>query len=138
MTLAADIALHLPALRAEAEARMVDACTITRPTDEETFNDTTGTYDTSGVETIYSGRCEVQLSDGLNARGTEAGGSDVSITRLTVKIPVSAVGVQVDDLVTITAATWDVDLAGQKFGVIAGHSKTHATARRLEVERITT
>lgn len=124
--------------RIAAEARMVDACTVTRPTAGEAFDATTGTYDTIGTSTVYSGPCEVQLSDGLNARGTEAGGSDVTISRLTVKIPVSATGVRVDDLVTVTSSTFDEELAGQKFAVVAGHSKTFATARRLEVERVTT
>lgn len=138
MTLADDITAALPLLRTEAEGRMVDSCTITRPTDEETFDDTTGTYDDTDTSTIYTGKCEVQLSDGLNARGTNTGGSDVTITRLTVKIPVSATGVKVGDLVTITVGTHDPTLVDSKFAVVAGHAKTFATARRLEVERVTT
>lgn len=138
MTLADDIATALPLLRMEAEARMVDACTITRPTDVETFDDEAGDYDAVGNSTVYTGKCEVQLSDGLTARASEAGGSDVTVSRLTVKIPVSATGVKVNDLVTITRSTFDTDLATLRFAVIAGHSKTYATARRLEVERVTT
>lgn len=137
MSLVDDIRSALPLLRVEAEGRMVDACTITRPTAGETFDPATGTYDAVGSSTIYSGKCEVQLSDGLNARSTEAGGSDLTISRLTVKVPVSAEGIQVGDLVSVTSATFDSSLVDQQFAVIAGHAKTYATARRLEVERVT-
>lgn len=136
VTLADDIATALPALRAEAEARMVDACTITRAGDDDTtFDPNTGTYTDAADTAVYSGKCEVQVTDGLNAQRTEAGGTEISITRVTVKVPVSVTGVERGDLVTITEATNDSDLAGQVFSVVGLHSKSYATARRLQVER---
>lgn len=137
MTLVNDIRATLPLLRAEAEGRMVDACTITRGGGADTFNPTTGVYTTPAGTTIYTGKCEVQISDGLNARETDAGGTEVTLSRLTVKIPISAEGVQVDDIITITSSLLDPDLVGQSYRVMAGFAKSFATCRRLQVERIT-
>lgn len=137
MTLADDITAALPALRAEAEGRMVDACIITESGAEPTFDGETGEYgDPEAPTVVYSGACEVQVSDGLNARQTEAGGTEVTLSRVTVKIPMSATGVQVGHVVKITASEHDPDLVDQKFTVLAGFAKTFATARRLQVERI--
>lgn len=131
-----DIRSALPGLRVEAEGRMVDACTIAHPGGEPTFDPDTGTY-TDGAPTVfYTGKCEVQISDGLNARDTEAGGTELTLTRVTVKVPIIVEGVERGDLVTITASELDPDLVGQEFTVLAGFSKTFATARRLQVERV--
>lgn len=135
MSLVDDITATLPLLRAEAEARMVDACTITRGGGAPVFDPDTGTYTDPAASTIYTGACEVQISDGLTARQTEAGGAELTVTRVTVKVPMSAEGVQVGDVVTITASVHDPDLVGQEFTVVAGFAKTFGTARRLQVER---
>ncbi len=116
---------------------MLDACTITRGGGEPTFNPTTGAYTTPAGSTIYTGVCEVQISDGLNARTSEAGGQVVTERRVTVKVPISVVGVEVDDIVTITASALDADLVGQTFRVLAEFAKSFATARRLQVEGVT-
>lgn len=127
--------------RAAALTRMQDTCTVTRAGAPETFNSTTGEYiSAQPPSTIYSGSCEVQVSDGLNAREAEAGGTELTVSRVTVKVPVSATGIRVNDVVTITAVhpDGDADLVGQKFTVIGPHGKTFATARRLQVERVST
>lgn len=136
MTLASDITATLPFLRAEAEGRMVDACIITRGGGAPTFDPNTGNYMTPAGSTIYSGSCEVQISDGLNAREAQAGGTELSLSRLTLKVPVSAVGIRVDDVAVITTATHDPDLEDRTYRVIGEHSKTFATARRLQVEEV--
>lgn len=139
VTLADDIAWALPSLRAEAEARMVDACTISHAgTDDTTFDPNTGTYIDAADSTVYSGPCEIQVSDGLNAQQSDTGATLVTDTRVTLKIPVSVTGVEIGDLATITTATNDPDLLGQTFTVIGLHAKTYATARRLQVERTST
>ena len=120
--------------RIAAEARMVDACTITRGGGAPTFNPNTGTYTNTAGTTIYVGPCEVQISDGLNAQTSEAGGQVVTDRRVTVKVPMSVEGVRVDDVVTITASELDPDLVGQSFRVMTGFAKSFATARRLQVQ----
>lgn len=122
--------------RTAADARMVDACTIAHPGGDPTFDADTGEY-TDGTPTVYyTGKCEVQISDGLNARETEAGGTELTLTRLTVKVPISVEGVVVNDIVTITASELDPDLVDQQYRVLAGMAKSFATARRLQVERM--
>ena len=135
MSLVHDILATLPQLRTEAEGRMVDECTVTRAGGEETYNPATNAYTAAAGSTVYTGACEVQISDGLNARQAEAGGAELTISRLTVKIPISVEDVTIGDIVTITDTLLDPDLIGQRFRVIAGHAKTFATARRLQVER---
>lgn len=122
--------------RTAAEARMVDACTIVR-LGSETFNPTIGEYTTAAPTSLYVGACEVQVSDGLNAQEQETGGQVVTQRRVTVKVPMSVTGVQVDDVVTITAAALDADLVGQAFRVVGEFAKSFATARRLQVEGTT-
>lgn len=136
MTLAADIAWGLPILRAEAEARMVDTCRITRAgAGDVTFDPDTGTYTDGADSLVYSGKCEVQVADGLTAEEAEAAGAEIGVVRVTVKIPVSSVDPKRGDVVTITRATNDPTLTGQSYTIIGGHAKTNATARRLQVER---
>lgn len=117
---------------------MLDACTITRGGGDPTFDPNTGNYSTPASSTIYSGACEVQISDGLNAQTTEAGGQVVTERRVTLKVPMSVENVQVDDIATITASALDPDLVGQTFRVAATFAKSFATSRRLQVEETTT
>jgi hypothetical protein len=133
-----DIRAALPGFRLEAEGRMVDACTITRAgAGDTTFDPNTGTYTDAADSTIYTGPCEVQIQDGLNAREAEAGGTELLVSRVTVKIPVAVEGVRAGDVVTVTASELDPDLVGQEFRVLSGFAKSFATSRRLQVERVT-
>src|SRR5688572_28756458 len=98
---------------------MVDTCTITRAgADDTTFDPDTGEYADEDDAAVYSGKCLVQISDGLNARLTEAGATDISVIRVSVHVPISAEDIEVDHLVTITAAKNDPDLVGLRFTVI--------------------
>lgn len=115
---------------------MVDACAITRAGGAPTFDPNTGTYTDPADSPVYTGACEVQISDGLNASTSEVGGQVVTERRVTVKVPVSAEGIQIDDVVTITASDLDPDLVGQRFRVVAGFAKSFATSRRLQVEAV--
>lgn len=117
--------------RVAAERLMTDTCTVTRP-GEPVFNETTGTY-TPTSTTIYTGKCRVQAANTL-AGGPNAGERVVVISRFTVSLPISAPVVQVDDIVTVTIGTFDAQLIGKRFRVASLHHKSHATARRLEVE----
>lgn len=122
--------------QAAAERLMVDTCTVTRVTAPGApINETTGQYPAASTSSVYAGKCQVQYRDGL-ARGALAGERDQMIARLIVKVPMSASGFQVDDVVTITATGTDsdTDLASRTFRVAELFHKTYATARRLVVE----
>lgn len=138
MSLIDDIRAALPGFRAEVEGRMVDACTITRAgVNDTTFDPDTGVYTDAADSTVYTGRCEIQVSDGLNANTTEAGGQVVVDQRVTLKIPMAVEDIRPDDVVTITASELDPDLVGKTYRVMAGFAKSFATARRLQVEEVT-
>lgn len=113
---------------------MRDACTIVRGGKASTFDPATGQYTTPAGTAIYTGVCEVQLTDSLSASTPDAGGQVAAISRLTVKVPMSVEDVEVDDVVTITASALDPDLVGRTYRVASRFAKSFATARRLEVE----
>lgn len=138
MSLIDSITGALPGLRSEAEGRMVDACTVSRgPYGPGTFDPDTGTYTEAIAALIYTGRCEVQVDGRLVGREIDAGETELTSMRLTVKLPVdTSAGVQINDQITITSSAHDPGLVGKLFRVTALHNKTFATARRLQVEEV--
>lgn len=118
---------------------MVDTCTITRPAaGDPVFDPETGNYTDPTPLTVYSGKCRVQVTSSLDVRSSELGGQAVGLTRITVTIPVDATDVTPEDTVTIDAAAHDPLLATRTLTVKGAEAKTHATARRLECEYLTT
>jgi hypothetical protein len=138
MSLVNDITAALPGLRAEAEGRMVDACTVYRgPYTPIIFDPDTGSWIEPSATLIYDGRCEVQVDGRLVGREIDAGETEITTMRLTVKLPVdTSADVQIDDQVSVTASAHDPGLVGKLFRVTALHNKTFATARRLQVEEV--
>lgn len=120
--------------RAAAEQLMVDACTITRETSHTTDPDTG--VRTPTFATVYDGRCRIQQQTGVSRPAT-TGEALVYQLPITVQVPMSVTGVQVDDIVTITASVLDPDLAGRDLWVRELYHKTHATCRRLGCEEVT-
>lgn len=128
------IASALQSGRSAAESLMADTCTITRVSvGEPVWNEATMAYDPPPPTTVYTGRCRVQLSAAMAAT-PEAGERVLVVQRATVSVPMSTTDIRVDDTVTVTAAAHDPDLVGNVYRVRSLFAKTHATARRLEVE----
>jgi hypothetical protein len=116
-----------------AESLMVDQCTIRRQTGIATDPDTGAVAPT--YEVVYSGKCKVQTF--TNRELVKSGGLHEFINqRYEVDIPVSAVGVLVNDEITLNAATYDADLAGRRYRVVGLMNKSLGTARRLGVEEM--
>jgi hypothetical protein len=115
--------------RAAVEALMVDACTVTRVGDRGT--DTTTGEVTEPVSTLYTGQCRVQQAQ---AQATEetVGEDHLLLLRLEVQLPMSVTGLEVGDLITITASAHDPDLPGRVFRIHDLAHKTHATSRRVQ------
>jgi hypothetical protein len=121
--------------RTAAAALMVDACTIRHQTGQTT-SPLTGVV-TPTYSTLYTGQCRVQQALAQGAR-VEAGEVEPVLLRLEVQLPVVGTeGIERGDLVTITAAVHDADLAGRVFRVRDLHHKSHGTARRIQVEETT-
>lgn len=126
--------------RAEAEARMVDTCTIRHgPSGPGTYDSATGVHTPAAGDVVYEGPCEVQVTGAVAFTTPEAGETQVTLQQVVVKVPVSAAGIVVDDEVTIDAvgAASDPELVGKTYRVEATHAKTYATARRLQCEERT-
>jgi len=129
--LAYDIARALPGLRREAEGRMIDRCIIRRPGGDPVFDPGTGDYIDPPSTVVYSGKCEVQVREGLQLREVEAVGTELSLTRKLVKLPDSVTTVKVDDLVETPRCMNVPALVAARHDVIAGISKTRDTYLRL-------
>jgi hypothetical protein len=129
----------LAAGRAAAERLMTDSCRITRTSREAAgeFDPDTGRHEQPDPDDVYEGRCRVQVTDSLNAQTPDFGGRVVTVQKAVVQLPIGAADVQVGDVVEIKAAGSDPALVGRRYTVAASHAKTHATARRVQVEEVT-
>lgn len=116
-----------------AESLMVDTCTIRRQTGTATDPGTgvvTPTY-----SDVYTGKCKVQTF--TNRELLKSAGEHQFIDqRYEVDIPVSVVGVKVNDQIVITSSTYDADLSGRTYRVVGLMDKSLGTARRLGVEEM--
>jgi hypothetical protein len=140
VTLADSIAEALPELRREAEALMVDTCTITRAgTGPGTINETTGAVIPPSPSTVYEGPCRVQRPGTSAAPAAESGGYAIGVGTLFVQLPISATGIKRNDVWTLTVLgpETDPDLLGVDAKVEANLTKTHATKRTLICEEAT-
>ena len=116
-----------------AERLMVDQCIIQHQTGLVT-DPATGVV-SPAYATIYTGKCKVQTFTNRELLKS-AGEYQFVIQRYEVQVPVSAVGVQVNDEVVITATEFDPDLVGRSYRVVGLMNKSQATARRLGVEEM--
>jgi hypothetical protein len=120
--------------RLAALALMVDACAITR-------NGTPVTNPETGVVTynptaVYTGQCRVSLKV-KNARPDTAGEAQLWLIRTEIQLPMTVTGVQIDDLVRVTASMLDPDLVNRLFYVRELSDATHITARRIQCVEVT-
>jgi len=129
MSLAYDMQAALPALQAQAEARMVDSCTI--KTSDRTWVEATASYTETGT-VVYSGKCELK-SENVRATWTDAQGRLVSLARYLLKLPVvGSENVRAGQSVHIDSSN-DPGLVGNVFVVDAFTGGSYMTARRVPI-----
>ena len=119
--------------RAAAEALQVDTCTITRIVSTTTDPDTgvvTPTY-----STIYTGKCRLKLPVAV-ARPLKVGEAQEFTQHPILSLPALTTGVQVDDILTVTASLLMPSLVGRVFHIRAVPGQSHMTAARFEVMEI--
>jgi hypothetical protein len=120
--------------RRAAERNMADTCTVTRVTGASTDLQTAAVTETTAA--VYTGKCRVQQTRGIS-RPTTVAEAYVFQTRYELQLPVAtSPGIQIGDVVTITAAALDADLVGRTYWVRELADKTHATARRIGIEEV--
>ncbi|MFL6138804.1 MAG: DUF6093 family protein [Frankiaceae bacterium] len=125
-----------------AESLMVDKCVVKRqsgteydPSTRKNVPTYTTVYDDPD-EAGAGAKCQVQAQT-QRPRDLEAGERLVIEKAHVVKLPITALGVSVGDIVTMTAVdsvTGDPELVGRKLVVRDVLAKTYATARRLTCE----
>lgn len=121
--------------RAAAERGMVDACSITRVTGRTTADDGTVTPTT---EAVYTGRCRIQQSAATTAPEPDRVGQAL-VFQLPFQLQLPMTGtddIRNGDQVVVTDSV-DGDLVDRRFWVKGVAHKTHATARRLGLEEVT-
>lgn len=133
MTLGADLVGALAELRAEAESLMTDTCTVTRPNPALPANPITGERPAT---TVYSGKAKSQTYEGHETTRSVAEHLRTE-QRYRADFPVGAFKPAVGDIVTWTASQDDPDLVGVKDRIVAPFNKSHATAMRTFVDRVT-
>lgn len=119
--------------RTAAERIMLDACTITDAAAGQVYDPATDSYVTPPGAVRYTGPCKVTSRDNAD-RQVEAGAETVSLWPVVVSVPMTVVGVEVDDVVTVTASALDPGLVGARFRVRQVPSGSFLTARRLGAE----
>lgn len=123
--------------RAAAEKGMLDQCTIERVTGQTT--NPTNAVVVDQKTTLYIGKCRVQSWSPLGGAASPrtVGAQYLRLLRLELQLPVSGTeGLQDGDVVTITFAAHDQDLAGRSFAVRDLQFKSDDTSRRIGVSEV--
>jgi hypothetical protein len=118
--------------RAAAEAGMVDACTIRRVTGTATDPATGAVTPTYQSPDLYSGPCRFQQGM-VQTEPHDVGEDFVRLLRLELQLPMTVIGLEVNDVVTCVSSVSDPDLPGRTFLVRDLAHKTDATARRVQL-----
>lgn len=112
---------------------MTDTCRIERQTGTAVDPNTGASVPT--WEPVYVGKCRV-MSWSVATTSPNVGQQRVDLLRMELHVPVSATGVAVNDVATITASR-DPDLVGRRLRIDNLMHKTDETARRFPVEEVT-
>lgn len=122
--------MNFSALRSMVGRFLTDSCTITTATTVEFDPDLGYDVDTPG-DTVYSGVCWVRPTGG--ERVVEAGEGPVALRLFDVTLPWSTTGIEVDQLVTVTACV-DPHLIGRVLRVVDVQGGSQTPHRRLVCE----
>lgn len=111
---------------------MRDTCKVTRTVKGSTFNEATGSYD-STTATVYEGKCRLKHPR-MAAKDVEAGSQLLVATMLEIQVPVAADSFRAGDVVTITGSPDRPAQAGRLFTVVASFDGTQTTSLRYRIE----
>ncbi|HZL05137.1 MAG TPA: DUF6093 family protein [Coriobacteriia bacterium] len=134
-----DIAAALPGLRAEAESRMRDTCTVCPVTgvNESTGAPTLGAAIYGPSVAPRYGKCRFVVAS-VQESDPQAGGATYTVTRGRVDVPVGAFVALTGLVVTSVTSEMDPGLPGRRFRTQApSPANSQATAYRLAVEEVT-
>ena len=130
-----DITAALKAGRQAAAATFTDTVKIARSTGNVVTDPITGVV-TEEVITVYEGPGKIQAT-GASVNTPTAGGAQFTVESMSLHVPVGAGPFYIDDPAEIIASPLNPARVGHKFRISGLIEKTHATAQRFKVERIT-
>lgn len=128
-----DVRGALPSLRAEAEAAMVDECTIRRGATQGEIDNETGDYTAGTATVVYSGRCLVSGAGAASDDDRSVGSLSEAVGQRVLKLPHNSPAVQVGDAVTIDTSE-NAELVDQVLIVREAPDRSIQVQRRLLVE----
>ena len=121
--------------RTAALALMLDTVTVTRLASSVT--DTETGVVTPTFSTIYTGPGKIQRTPRASrVQPASVGEAEIFLSRLELHVPITATGISVDDIATVTASPLDPDLVGKAFHIRELAVKTLQTARRFGIELV--
>lgn len=135
----ADLAAAMGQLVAARTALLVDACTVTRPgkPGQTPVLDSNGDPVVPAPTQVYAGPCA--LGDARIQRGMRMSlhpnlnDLDTALSMRGLKVPLTA-DLQPGDVVTITAAAFAPNLAGDRFEVLREDERTYSTYRSYQLK----
>jgi len=130
-----DITAALKAGRQAAAATFTDTVKIERQGDEEYTDPITGEL-TFPVVTVYEGPGKIQAT-GASVNTPNAGGAQFTVESMNLHVPIGVGPAMIDDQATVIASPMNPHRVGQIFRINGLIEKTHATAQRFKVERVT-
>lgn len=115
-----------------AESLMGDECTVTAVQRIDVDPDTGREHPVTRL--VWAGKCRVQSDGGVGGDNRDTGGK-MNEWLQRVDFPMSASGLDADQVVTITKSA-NRDLVGRTYRMVSPHSrKTYATAQRWNVRQ---
>lgn len=121
--------------RLAAQQLMTDECTISRPDPDGTFDPATGLTSYTPTDLYMAQKCRLRAPS-LADRETFSGEHEFTLQDAVLSLPIEAVGLKTNDLVTVTASALDPDLIGRQYTLIAVHRGSQITARRCVVREV--
>ena len=125
----------LDQLRADEEALLPDACTVTRKgAAEPVFNENTGQYENPDPDTIYTGACRIAPLS-MQDRAVLFGERAVDLVTYQGTFPYDAPLFEKDDVVEVTASA-DDQLVGRALEIHSFDVKSLQTKRRVVLQEV--
>jgi hypothetical protein len=120
--------------RVAAERMMTDTVLIRRRTGWGPINETTGVKSPTYL-TVYTGKCRIQSYQPFESTPV-AGGQQFTVQRTALHIPVTVLGVAIDDVAIMQTSPMNPALVGRAFRIAGLHHKTNQTSQRLMVDEL--
>ncbi|KFI80263.1 DUF6093 family protein [Bifidobacterium mongoliense] len=141
MDISSMVQAALPKMRANAESLMSDSFDVMRPTGRNVVDPDTG-VDSPELVLFAQSKGKIQTAGGIASQVVTASGDssnvggNVPVWSLYIHFPMTLVGLREKDVAVCTAST-DSDMVGKRFRLVNLQSeKTHATARRWNVQEM--